>query len=197
MTMLFIMGVLLVFTALLLVASAVRNAAPSTGVARSIELIEAMTTAPSELKADLDKSFGERVMIPLQNRFAGLGRRLSGADSAERIHALVMVTRHAIPPIGVDAQVLVDADLSILGAPAARFQEYEAQVRLEYAWVPDATFHPARARILEELLGRPHLYSTARFRERYEAQARDNLRRSLAALQGGEPTPSAGENTTR
>ena len=62
-----------------------RNAAPSTGVARSIELIEAMTTAPSELTKDLDKSFGERVLIPLQNRFSGLGRRLSGADSAERI----------------------------------------------------------------------------------------------------------------
>jgi tight adherence protein C len=85
MTMLFIMGVLLVFTALVLVGSAVRNAAPSTGVARSLELIEAMTTAPSELKGDLDKSFGERVLLPLQNRFAGLGRRLSGSDSAERI----------------------------------------------------------------------------------------------------------------
>ena len=85
MTMLFIMGILLVFTALCLAASAVRNAAPSTGVARSIELIEAMTTAPAELKADLDKSFSERVLIPLQNRFAGLGRRVSGADSSERI----------------------------------------------------------------------------------------------------------------
>ena len=85
MTMLFIMGILLVFTALGLAASAVRNAAPSTGVARSIELIEAMTTAPTELTADLDKSFSERVLIPLQNRFAGLGRRLSGADSSERI----------------------------------------------------------------------------------------------------------------
>ena len=83
--MLFIMGVLLVFTALGLLGSAMRNAAPSSGVARSIELIEAMTTAPSELTKDLDKSFGERVMIPLQNRFSGIGRRLSGADSAERI----------------------------------------------------------------------------------------------------------------
>src|SRR6476660_7861906 len=83
--MLGIMGVLLVFTALALAAAAARNAAPSTGVARSLELIEAMTTAPSELKADLDKPFGERVLIPLQNRFAGLGRRLSGADSSERV----------------------------------------------------------------------------------------------------------------
>src|SRR6478735_1034413 len=83
--MLFIMGVLLVFTALGLAGAALRNAAPSTGVARSIELIEAMTTAPSELTSELDKSFSERVLIPLQNRFSGLGRRLSGSDSAERI----------------------------------------------------------------------------------------------------------------
>ena len=85
MTMLFIMGVLLVFTALILVGNAMRNAAPSSGVARSIELIEAMTSAPSELTKDLDKSFGERVLMPLQDRFSGIGRRLSGADSAERI----------------------------------------------------------------------------------------------------------------
>jgi len=84
-TMLFIMGVLLVFAALGLAGAALRNAAPSTGVARSIELIEAMTTAPSELTSELDKSFSERVLIPLQNRFSGLGRRLSGSDSAERI----------------------------------------------------------------------------------------------------------------
>jgi tight adherence protein C len=85
MTMLFIMGVLCVFTALFLVSSAIRNAAPTTGVARSLELIEAMTSAPAELKSDLDKSFGERVLLPLQSRFVGLGRRLSGADASERI----------------------------------------------------------------------------------------------------------------
>jgi tight adherence protein C len=83
--MLFIMGALLVFTALVLVGTALRNTAPSSGVARSIELIEAMTTAPSELTREFDKSFGERVLLPLQNRFVGLGRRLSGADSSERI----------------------------------------------------------------------------------------------------------------
>jgi len=85
-TMLFIMGVLLVFVALVLVGSAMRGGATaSTGVSRSIQLIEAMTNAPSELTAEFDKPFGERVLLPLQNKFAGLGRRLSGADSSERI----------------------------------------------------------------------------------------------------------------
>ena len=50
-------------------------------------------------------------------------------ESAQRIYDLIMFTRHAAEPVGIDAQVLVDADLSILGAQPARFQEYEAQAR--------------------------------------------------------------------
>ena len=106
------------------------------------------------------------------------------ADSAQRIYDLIMFTRHAAEPVGIDAQVLVDADLSILGAQPARFQEYEVQVRSEYGWVPEAMFRSARAKILKRLLDRPHLYCTAHFRKRYEAQAHRNLQRSLASLEG-------------
>jgi predicted metal-dependent HD superfamily phosphohydrolase len=104
------------------------------------------------------------------------------AESAQRIHDLIMFTRHSAAPVGVDAQVLVDADLSILGAPPARFQEYEAQVRSEYAWVPDEVFRSRRAAILKELVRRSHLYSTVQFQEQYEAQARRNLQQSLKDL---------------
>ena len=113
------------------------------------------------------------------------GRELGAApDSAQRIYDLIMFTRHAAEPIGIDAQVLVDVDLSILGAQPARFQEYERQVRSEYGWVPDAMFRSTRATILKEFLARPHLYGTGLFRERYEAQARRNLQHSLLALAG-------------
>src|SRR5215475_5146852 len=107
----------------------------------------------------------------------------ANAASAQRIHDLIMFTRHSAAPVGVDAQVLVDADLSILGAQPARFQEYEAQVRGEYAWVPEEMFRSARAKILKELLGRSHLYSTAQFQARYEPQARRNLQHSLRHLE--------------
>jgi predicted metal-dependent HD superfamily phosphohydrolase len=108
----------------------------------------------------------------------------ASAESAQRIYDLIMFTRHNGEPVGIDAQVLVDADLSILGAQPARFQEYEAQVRSEYRWVQDAMFRPNRAKILREFLGRRHLYCTAHFRERYEAQARRNLQHSLLHLEG-------------
>ena len=100
--------------------------------------------------------------------------------AGERIHALVMATRHESVPRDADARVMVDVDLSILGASELRFEEYESQVRDEYAFVPDSEFRRGRAAILNSLLARPAIYSTRRFIERYEAQARANLARALA-----------------
>lgn len=105
-------------------------------------------------------------------------------DAAQRIADLILFTRHAVEPEGADAEALVDVDLSILGAASARFDEYERQVRREYAWIAEETFRKRRAEVLEQFLGRRHIYSTALFRERYEPRARANLARSLQALGG-------------
>jgi hypothetical protein len=50
-----------------------------------------------------------------------------GADraAAERVRALILATKHDALPAAGDAQLLVDIDLSILGASDARFVEYE------------------------------------------------------------------------
>lgn len=103
-------------------------------------------------------------------------------DAAARVHALVMATRHAAVPRGQDEAVLVDIDLSILGAAPGRFDEYERQVRAEYAWVPEFLFRRKRRQILDELLARASIFSTAPMRGRLEARARANLGRSLERL---------------
>ena len=69
-----------------------------------------------------------------------------------------------------------------VGAAPQRFDEYEMQVRQEYAWVPEETFRRRRAEILGQFLARRHIYSTEAFRERYEPRARANLARSLSTL---------------
>jgi predicted metal-dependent HD superfamily phosphohydrolase len=104
------------------------------------------------------------------------------AGAAHRVRDLVLATKHDAVPETPDAQLLVDVDLAILGAPAERFDEYEAQVRVEYGWVPEAAFRAGRAKILRELFARPALYSTPWFRERLEEAARANLARSIARL---------------
>lgn len=103
-------------------------------------------------------------------------------DVAESVEALVLATRHDVTPADADARLLVDVDLSILSAPAARFDEYEAQVRIEYGWVPEDAFREGRSRVLRTFLDRPAIFSTPWFRDRCEARARQNLARSLARL---------------
>ncbi|WP_121252479.1 type II secretion system F family protein [Nocardioides ferulae] len=85
MTMLFLLGLLLVGVALVLVAAALRDDAEASGVGRSLALVRAMGSAPSELTQELERPFGERVLEPLQQRALRVGRRLTGADSADRI----------------------------------------------------------------------------------------------------------------
>ncbi len=73
-------------------------------------------------------------------------------------------------------------DLSILGAPPAAFDSYEAAVRREYAWVDDKAWRSGRAAVLKKFLARPQIFHTEAFRQHFEAQARKNIARSIAAL---------------
>jgi predicted metal-dependent HD superfamily phosphohydrolase len=96
-----------------------------------------------------------------------------------------MATRHSVLPQTPDENLLVDVDLSILGSAPARFAEYEAQVRAEYDWIPAAQFRARRAAILEGFLRRATLYRTEHFQRLYEAQARQNLEKSLREMRRG------------
>lgn len=106
----------------------------------------------------------------------------ANSDAAAQVRELVLATKHRAVPQGEDAKLLVDVDLSILGAAEPRFAEYERQVRQEYEWVPKDAFRQRRARVLASFLDRSSIYSTAWFAARLEEQARKNLSRSLKEL---------------
>jgi len=108
----------------------------------------------------------------------------AGADPqlAARVHDLVMATRHDAAPRSRDQEILLDADLAILGAPPAVFDAYERQIHAEYHAVPMASRRVTRRRILQGFLDRPRIYHTPLFLQQREAQARANLARSIAAL---------------
>jgi predicted metal-dependent HD superfamily phosphohydrolase len=101
----------------------------------------------------------------------------------ERVTDLIMATCHASPPDAPDARYVVDADLSILGAPVAEFDRYEGQVRQEYAFVSEPDWRTGRARILRVFLDRPRIFLTPEFAA-LEGPARANLERSIKGLQG-------------
>jgi tight adherence protein C len=87
MVLVFVLGVILVMFAILLVSMALDRGGSTSGVTRSLAVLEAMTTAPAEIKAEIDRPFEQRVLAPLQQRLLGIGRRLSGADSADRLRS--------------------------------------------------------------------------------------------------------------
>jgi len=99
-----------------------------------------------------------------------------------RVADLIRVSTHAGLAPDPDAQLFADIDLAILGRPDEAFDEYERQVRVEYAWVPEPAFRAGRAAILNSFLDRPSLYGSDFFRWKYEESARRNLQNSLQKL---------------
>lgn len=110
------------------------------------------------------------------------------APRLERVAAMIRATAtHQVPALAddaarQDAALFLDMDLSILGARPDLFDAYERAVREEYAWVEDAAWRMGRTAVLTTFLARGHIFHTRLFTSRYEAQARANMSRSLAAL---------------
>ena len=107
-------------------------------------------------------------------------------DIAKRVANSILATRHQGEVTDLDAQLLVDVDLSILGREPAVFWQYERNIQREYAWVPEDVFRRERVKILKRFLDRPKIYYHHEYRERFEERARSNLEQAIARL-GGQP----------
>ncbi|MBD8657044.1 N-methyl-D-aspartate receptor NMDAR2C subunit [Oxalobacteraceae sp. CFBP 13730] len=107
-----------------------------------------------------------------------------GVDAArcQRVHDLIMVTCHTALPASPDQALLVDIDLAILGAPAARFAEYTRQIDAEYAWVPPEMYAVKRRSVLQGFLDREQIYTTPAVAQRLEQRARNNLAEAISSL---------------
>lgn len=117
-------------------------------------------------------------------------RSLRGARVQPQVVAavreLVLLTRHDGLPATTDELLLIDVDLGILGASRSRFEQYEREVRAEYAHVPDTAFRAGRRRVLQSFTGRQRIYRSVHFHTLLEARARDNLGWSITRLDGHE-----------
>jgi predicted metal-dependent HD superfamily phosphohydrolase len=89
-------------------------------------------------------------------------------------------------PYDEDSALLIDLDLLILGQSEKTFDEYEVNIRREYAHESDYLRSVKRIGVLEKFLARPRIYNTQYFHEQYEDAARNNLTRSIAKLKGTE-----------
>ncbi|KQY55485.1 MULTISPECIES: hypothetical protein [unclassified Nocardioides] len=120
----------------------------------------------------------ERSAVLAEHELAG-----SGVDVAEVARLVRLTERHRPEAGDHDGEVLCDADLAILAAPADRYADYVAGVRREYATVPEPDFRAGRAAVLRDLLAKPTLFHTAYARAHWEPAARANLSREISALE--------------
>ncbi|MEH6807301.1 MAG: hypothetical protein V7651_00490 [Hyphomonas oceanitis] len=108
---------------------------------------------------------------------------LALADKIIRATAKHVVPEGLSPEDESDLCFFLDMDLSILAARPDVFDQYERDVRAEYAAVPDMAFRAGRSMILQGFLKRDRLYFTDTCRAEWEEAARANLARSVAALE--------------
>ncbi|ANV99975.1 phosphohydrolase [Bradyrhizobium icense] len=104
-------------------------------------------------------------------------------DIGAEVARLISLTKtHDVQPGDRLGAILISIDLSILGAEPARYDAYAAAIRQEFIHVPEADYRAGRARVLSQFAARPVIFPDEAFAARYDAQARENLERELAAL---------------
>ena len=76
-----------------------------------------------------------------------------------------------------EERLFLDCDMSILGSEPARFIEYEKQIELEYTQVYSKILYKfGRKRFRAKLYKAPRIFFSDLFHDRYDQQARRNLR---------------------
>jgi predicted metal-dependent HD superfamily phosphohydrolase len=97
------------------------------------------------------------------------------------IEMILATKRHSLHN-NPDINFFTDADLAILGAVEATYQEYVRNVRKEYSIYPDLIYNPGRKNVLNYFLGMEKIFKTETFFLKYEKQARINLKTELLQL---------------
>lgn len=109
-------------------------------------------------------------------------------EQCQRIYSLIMMTANHQLSDGndkdsdLDAAFLLDMDLSILGTVWPAYEKYAQAVRQEYSHVPPTDYRTGRTAVLRGLLAHPRLYLSEYYFERFEKQARDNIKREIILL---------------
>ena len=122
---------------------------------------------------------------------AKLGRVLMETADLPRVfikkvdHRL-MATNHKKKrkPRDLDARIMIDADLSILGEEWPIYKRYEDAIRQEYGFhgfIGDE-YREGRSAFLKMMLKKKRIFTTDKFRQAYEPRARENMQRALEDL---------------
>lgn len=100
------------------------------------------------------------------------------------VETLILATKtHTALPDDRNCQLLLDADLAVLGSSQMAYEEYANAIRAEYAWVAEADYRAGRQKVLQRFLERDQIYSLASLYQTYEKAARENLHTEIERLE--------------
>lgn len=102
------------------------------------------------------------------------------SNAIENVKHLILTTKNHQASINDrNAQVLLDADLAILGSNPRDYRKYTQAIRQEYIWVPTVEYFAARKQILQNFLQRENIYFTEIMQHTKEITARNNLKAEI------------------
>ena len=100
----------------------------------------------------------------------------------EAVREHILATKHTGVPKHPDSRLVADIDLSIMGYPEHIWREVKIRIALEYQHVPTQVFRTKRVEILRSFLERDRIYHTDFFQNKYEGQARKNLKEAIESI---------------
>lgn len=115
------------------------------------------------------------------------GEQARGVMSEEFISAvkdLILVTTHNDPPQEPDQRLICDVDLASFGCHWDRYLYDTNGIKAEFVGSAEE-YSLKKRKFLEAMLNRPRIFLNDFFYERYESQARQNIRRLLKLIEQG------------
>lgn len=100
----------------------------------------------------------------------------------QNVYDMILITMHKVTPTRNDEKLLVDVDLSSFALPWEEFKKDSENVREEFSNKSDQDFYSAHIKFMQSLLDRPSFFSSDFFREKFEANARENVQRLIEEL---------------
>lgn len=94
----------------------------------------------------------------------------------------ILATKSHKTSLNQDTNFFTDANISILGKEWGVYELYAKNVRKEYSIFPDLIYKPGRKKVLNHFLEMERIFKTDQFFQRYENQAKSNLKKELDKL---------------
>ncbi|PJZ70237.1 hypothetical protein CH373_12540 [Leptospira perolatii] len=103
-------------------------------------------------------------------------------DSLRLCSSQIVATKGHSNSDNSDTKLFLDADLSILGENSIVYSDYCQNIRKEYSIYSDGDYKAGRMKVLHYFLTMDRIYKTDYFYEKYEKQARKNIKQELDEL---------------